>query len=92
MSDPFLALERAVVLEWRPLGMTVRVARRDVEGVEHHAPVHQPVRYRDWELAKEARNEVAPGFLAEVQVETLHGLLRGLVGGEAGPLVLPSAA
>ena len=48
--------------------------------------------YRDWELAKEPRDNVGPGFLAEVQVETLHGFLRGLVGREAGPLVLLRAA
>lgn len=89
MSDPFLALERAVMLEGGALRMTVRVAGRDVERVEHHALVHQPVRYRDRKLAKEARDEMTPRFLPQVEVESLHGLLRGLVAGEAGPFVIP---
>jgi hypothetical protein len=35
MSYAVLALEGAIVLEGSALGMPVRVARRDIEGVEH---------------------------------------------------------
>src|SRR3989442_10424389 len=89
-----LALKWAVVLERRPFGMAVRVARRDVERVQH-----LPLLDQGWqdtrggrEIAEQLCHDVAPGLLTEVEVESLHTLLSGLVRRETGPFVTPGAA
>src|SRR5437016_4327080 len=89
-----LALKGAVVLERRPFGMAVRVARRDVERVQHLPLLDQG--WRDTrggrEIAEQLCHDVAPGLLTEMEVEGLHTLLSGLVRRETGPFVTPGAA
>src|SRR2546425_5189716 len=86
------AAEKAV--KRRPFGMAVRVARRDVERVQHLPLLDQG--WRDTrggrEIAEQLRHDVAPGLLTEMEVESLHTLLSGLVRCETGPFVTPGAA
>src|SRR5256884_4197396 len=89
-----LALKWAVVLERRPFGMAVRVARRDVDRVQH-----LPLLDQSWwdtrggrEIAEQLCHDMAPGLLSEMEVESLHTLLSGLVRRETGPFVTPGAA
>ncbi len=93
MVDRRSALERAVVLERGACWVAVRVPGRHVEVVEDLRLLDEvgsrAVLGR--EVLKEARDDVTPGFLAEVEVKGLHGLLGGLLGGEASPLVAAEA-
>src|SRR5437899_10454432 len=89
-----LALKWAVVLERRPFGMAVRVARRDVERVQHLPLLDQG--WRDTrggrEIAEQLCHDVAPGLLTEMEVQGLHTLLSGLMRRETRPFVTPGAA
>src|SRR5262249_16185862 len=89
MADGLVALEGPVMLERRPLGMAVRIARRDVEGVEDPTLLdkHPGNGDRGRELAEEPSDDVAPRLLSEMEVQGPHGHLGRLLGGEAGPLV-----
>src|SRR3989441_10013205 len=76
--------------------MAVRVARRDRD-VERVPPL--PRLDQGWrdprggrEIAEQLCHDVAPGLLTEMEVESLHTLLSGLVRCETGPFVTPGAA
>src|SRR3990170_2983451 len=74
MRDGLLALEGAVVLERRSLGVTVRIPRRDVEGVELLSGIDQVLPHAQWELLEQPCDRMTPRLLAPGQVQGLHGL------------------
>lgn len=93
MIDGESTLKGPVVFEGGPFGVAVRVARRNVEVVEGLRLLDEvgPWAVASGEVLEESGDHVAPGFLAEVEVEGLDGLLRCLLGGEARPFVATGA-
>jgi hypothetical protein len=72
--------------------MAVGIAGGDVETVEDLCLLDEIVRDIDRQLAQQARHHVTPGILGKGEMDGFDGLLGGLLGGEAGPLVAPVAA
>ena len=54
MAETQFTLDRAVVFEWRALGMAVRVTRRDVEIIEDLTSGHQLLGNRSGQVAQQA--------------------------------------
>src|SRR5262245_9123808 len=67
MPDGLLALERAVVLERRPLRMAVGISRGNVEVVEHAGPLDQIGGHtrRVRNLREKPGHDVSPRLLPE---------------------------
>src|SRR5262249_16259433 len=90
MPDRLLALERAIVLEGRPLRMAIGISRGNVEVVEHAGALDQirghPRRVR--KLREQSGHDVSPPLLSETKMQRLHGLFRRLLRREAGPFVM----
>lgn len=69
--------------------MTVGISGRDIEGVENPTLFDEVARRRRAlrQIMEEDRNHMPPRLLLEMEVEGLHGFLRGLMGGKACPFV-----
>src|SRR6266508_1932802 len=91
IADGLVALEHAIVLERGALGVAVRVSGRDVEGIQYAALVHQDRGRPDGirQLDEELCDDMPPGVLPQVKMQGFDGLLPGLLGGKACPLVTP---
>jgi hypothetical protein len=85
-------LKGAEVFERWAFGMAVGVARGDVEAVQDSGLLEKISGHFDRQLAEQPRDDVTPGVLSQGKVDGLDGLLGGLLGGEAGPLVALVAA
>lgn len=92
--DRLVAVDGTEVLKRGAFGVTVGVSWRNVETVQDAPLLYQIVGDGDGrgELAQETGDHMPPRFLVKMKVESLHRLLRSLVGSETGPFVPSGAA
>ena len=95
MAEGVLALEPAKMVGRGPIGQAIGVARRDVQGIKDAQAVLQ-IADAGRQLSGDGRRQIAPGapeavaprLLAMAEVQTLQGLLHGLVASKAGPFMV----
>jgi hypothetical protein len=95
MALGVVALEPAKMVGRGTVRQAIGVARRDIEGIQDAQTVLQ-ITDAGRQLSGDGRRQIAPGapeavaprLLAMAEVQTLQGLLHGLVAGEAGPFMV----
>jgi hypothetical protein len=77
------------MLEGCPLGVAVRIARRDLKVVEDPGLLDEGVgnAHGVRELLEKPSDDVSPCLRPEMQVERRRGFLSRLLSGKAGPLI-----